>query len=91
MELCRDADGLVIEATYLEAESDLAKKFGHLTAKEAATLALEAGVGKLLLTHISRRYHESQVLEEAKQVFPDVSVVRDFDRFSIKRDDLTEG
>ena len=85
LEICKDVDGLVIEATYLEVESDLAKKFGHLTANQAATLAREANVGSLYLTHISRRYRESQVLEEARSIFPNVSVVRDFDRYKVKR------
>lgn len=85
VEVCHNADGLVIEATYLEAESDLARRFGHLTAKQAAKLASVSNVGKLFLTHISRRYHESQILEEAKSIFPNVSVVRDFDHFNVRR------
>ncbi len=84
---CQDADGLVIEATYLEAEHDLAKEFGHLTARQAAELAKAAGVASLYLTHISRRYREKEVLEEAQAIFPTVSVVRDFDRFQIRRAD----
>jgi ribonuclease Z len=87
LEACRDADGLVIEATYLEAQHDLAHEFGHLTARQAAELARTAGVGALYLTHISRRYREKEVLEEAQPIFPSVSVVRDFDRFQIKRAD----
>jgi ribonuclease Z len=84
---CRDADGLVIEATYLEVESDLAREFGHLTALQAAQLARDAGVGKLLLTHISRRYREREIFEEASKVFPNVSVARDFDVHQIRRPD----
>lgn len=84
-EVCQDADGLIIEATYLDVEADLAKKFGHLTAKQAARFAVESNVGHLFLTHISRRYRESQVLEEAKAIFPEVAVVRDFDRYLIRR------
>ena len=48
-------------------------------------LAKKAGVGTLLLTHISRRYREDQVLEEARAVFPDTFVAKDFDRFQVKR------
>ena len=88
MDVCKDADALVIEATYLDDEKDLAEKFGHLTAREAAVLARDAGVGTLILTHISRRYRGEQVYEEAKAVFPDVFVARDFDRFQIKRGDV---
>jgi len=77
----------VIEATYLDAEGDLAREFGHLTARGAAELAKQADVGHLYLTHISRRYREKDVLDEAQAIFPNVSVVRDFDRFQIKRPD----
>ncbi len=85
LDVCRQADGLVIEATYLDIESKLAADFGHLTARQAATLALAAGVGHLYLTHVSRRYHERDVKQEASQVFPQVSVARDFDHYEIRR------
>lgn len=87
LDVCRDADALVIEATYLEYERDLAERFGHLTAHQAATLAKEAGVGHLYLTHISRRYRERQIHDEASKVFPDVTVARDFDQHEIRRGD----
>lgn len=85
LDVVRGADALVIEATYLEAEIDLAEQFGHLTARQAAGLALEGGVGTLILTHISRRYRAERVLEEAREIFPQVFVARDFDRFQVKR------
>jgi len=85
VEACRGADALVIESTYLEEEAELARQFSHLTAKQAAGLAAQAGVRKLILTHISRRYREKDVLAEARTVFPEVSVARDFDTFSIKQ------
>jgi ribonuclease Z len=86
LEVCRDADGLVIESTYLDAEADMARQFSHLTARQAAELAVKAGVRKLILTHISRRYREKDVLAEAQSVFPDAVVARDFDSFQIKRE-----
>jgi ribonuclease Z len=86
-EACRDADALVIEATYLDVEAEMAKEFGHLTARQAAELARQAGVGHLYLTHISRRYRERDVLLEASEVFPAVSVARDFDRVQVRRPD----
>lgn len=86
VEPCRDADALVIEATYLEEEEDMAGKFSHLTARQAALLAEKAHVRQLILTHISRRYREKDVLEEARSVFPNTSVARDFDTFSIKQE-----
>ncbi|MCJ7512749.1 MAG: MBL fold metallo-hydrolase [Anaerolineales bacterium] len=84
-EVCEGADGLVIEATYLSVESDLARQFAHLTASDAAELAKRAGVGHLYLTHISRRYRTRDVLDEAAAIFPAVTVARDFDQFSILR------
>jgi ribonuclease Z len=81
----QDADLLVIEATYLEVEADMARQYGHLTAAQAARLAAAAGVRQLCLTHISRRYHEAEVLAEAQPVFPNVHVARDFDHLKIAR------
>ncbi len=78
-----EADALVIEATYLSMEEDLAREFGHLTAAQAATLAREARVRRLYLTHISRRYSEREVLKEATEIFPHTVVARDLDRFRI--------
>lgn len=80
-----DADALVIEATYLESDADMAKRFGHLTAYQAARLAFEAGTKHLILTHISRRYRERDVLSEAKVVVPNTRIARDFDTYQIKR------
>jgi ribonuclease Z len=84
----RDADLLVIEATYLRAEADMARRFGHLTAAQAARLAQDAGVHRLVLTHISRRYREAQIIEEARSVFPNTVVARDFDQFRVLRRDV---
>ena len=77
------ADTLVIEATYLESEADMAKQFGHLTAKRAAELAKECNVNKLILTHVSRRYREKDILTEAQAVFSNTTVARDFDTFKV--------
>lgn len=82
----QDADAMVIEATYLDSEADMAKKFGHLTATQAAQLAKSANVKKLYLTHLSRRYRERDVLAEARTIFPDTVVVRDFDRVQVGRE-----
>ncbi len=84
--VCRGADALVIEATYLHAEADLARRFGHLTARQAAELAAEAEVGLLVLTHISRRYHEREVLAEARAIFPRTVVARDMDLLQVYRE-----
>ena len=85
LEGARYADALVIESTYLDEAADMAKQFSHLTARMGAELAVKAGVKKLILTHLSRRYREKDVLAEAQTVFPNVSVARDFDTFKVKR------
>jgi ribonuclease Z len=85
--IVRGADTLVIESTYLEVEAELAHEFGHLTATMAANLAREAGVKKLYLTHLSRRYREREVLEEAQKIFPNTTVARDFDHFKVLREE----
>jgi len=85
VEICRDADTLVIEATYMHEDVEMADQFAHLTARRAAELAVKAGVKHLILTHISRRYRERDVLAEAQSIFPDAIVARDFDAFQVRR------
>lgn len=85
LEVCRNVDLLVIEATYLNEEAEMARDFAHLTARQAAQLAREAEVKNLILTHISRRYRERDVLQEAREVFPQTYVARDFDVYQVKR------
>jgi ribonuclease Z len=81
-----DADALVIEATYLSHEADLARHFGHLTAAQAAGLARDANVRRLFLTHISRRYREKDVQAEATAIFPNTTVARDFDHIRVAKE-----
>lgn len=88
VEPVRGADMLVIEATYLERDADLAARFGHLTAARAASLAQEAGVHQLVLTHVSRRYRTIEVLEEAQTIMPNAAVADDLDRFRVLRGDV---
>lgn len=86
IEPCKDADAVVIESTYLDEEADMANQFSHLTAKMGAELAKKAGVKKLILTHISRRYRGKDVLAEAQTIFQNTVVARDFDTFVIKKE-----
>jgi ribonuclease Z len=83
------ADALVIESTFLEVEAEIARQFGHITARQAATLAQESGVRTLLLTHISRRYRESDIRQEARAVFENTYVARDLEQYSVRRDGTT--
>ena len=87
VEILQDVDGLVIESTYLEEEADMAKQFSHLTAKQAAVFANKIKAGKMIITHLSRRYRDKDVVAEAQSVFPGAVVARDFDTFTIKREE----
>lgn len=80
IEPVRGADALVIEATFLERDAELAGERGHLTAADSGRLAAEAEVGALYLTHISGRYDPGEIAAEAGARFANVSVVGDFDR-----------
>ena len=73
------ADLLVHEATFCADERERARETRHSTAAEAALAAQAAGVRLLALTHISSRYFGSEVADEARQVFPESVVPRDFD------------
>ena len=65
------ADAIYHETTYLDAMRDLAEERFHCTTKQAASIALKAGVGKLLIGHFSSKYSVlDQFLEEAREVFP---------------------
>lgn len=89
-EAVRDADALVIEATYLDRDADIARQVGHITARQAAELARACEVKYLFLTHISRRYREYEVIEELRKYFPNSYVPRDLDHFAIFRDKLPQ-
>lgn len=77
------ADALVIEATFLDRDSELAARRGHLTAGQAARLARDASIGSLWLTHISGRYEPGAVAAEAGRFFPRMRVMNDFDRVAV--------
>ncbi len=78
VEIARNAQLLLCESTYLEQDRDLAQKNFHLTAKQAATIAKEANVDQLVLTHYSARYPDSRPFEqEAREVFPNAYAAND--------------
>jgi ribonuclease Z len=79
IEAAREADLLVHEATFAGDEAERAQETGHSTAAEAAKVAHDAGVRRLVLTHISSRYNldASELLAEAKAVFPETVIARD--------------
>ncbi len=89
VEAVRGVDLLVCEATYLARDEDMARRFGHITAPEAAWLAREAGARMLVLNHLSQRYRVREILGEVKEIFEPAIVARDFDRFTVTRDKIT--
>ncbi len=81
LELAKDADVVISEATFLEDKAELAEKYLHMTAKGAAEVAKEAGAKLLILTHFSARYRDAKVFaEEAATVFPNTIAAEDFKR-----------
>jgi ribonuclease Z len=84
IEVARDADALIVEATFLERDADKAAQRGHLTAAEAARLARAAHVRALYLTHLSGRYEQTEIEAEARASFPGTIVARDFDRITVR-------
>jgi ribonuclease Z len=77
------ADLLVHEATFSIEDADRARETGHTTARDAAELAKRAEVVLLALNHISQRYAGPELRDEAREIFPNTIVPRDFDRVEI--------
>jgi ribonuclease Z len=77
--LAEGADVLVHEATFGDEETERAQETQHTTATQAAALARDAGVRLLALTHLSPRYAGAELVREAREIFPNTIVPRDFD------------
>ncbi|HJW93740.1 MAG TPA: ribonuclease Z [Thermoanaerobaculia bacterium] len=88
IELARDAHVLIHESTYDASLSEEAMARDHSTATEAAGVARDAGVERLILTHISPRYESSDALvDEARLVFAQTDAASDFAVFEVPRGD----
>jgi ribonuclease Z len=91
IELARDADLLIHEATYVAQDEALAHRGQHSTAEMAARVAHEARVRKLIITHFSQRYARGNEVEpeallaEARAVFPETEMARDFLTYTVPR------
>ena len=78
VELARDVDLLIHEATYTEEFAAEAQQYGHSTAAQAARTARDAGARRLLITHFSTRYPDPMpLLNEARAIFPDTVMAED--------------
>jgi ribonuclease Z len=79
VEAARGADLLVHESTFGDDEADRAAETQHSTARQAAQIASDAGVDLLCLTHVSGRYFGKELREQAREVFSNTELPRDFD------------
>jgi ribonuclease Z len=84
LEAAQDADVLLHEATFASEETRRAEETLHATAVGAAELARAAGVKMLVLTHLSNRYFGPEIAREARAVFPETVVPRDFDIIDVR-------
>ena len=90
VELARGADLLIHESTFAHAEAEMAFQKQHSTSTMAAQTAAEAGVGQLVLTHLSPRYvpgnavTPNDLLEEAQAIFPNTVLAKDFLSLDVK-------
>lgn len=88
VELAKDCDVLVHDSTFAEHHKDKAHESFHSTAEQAAKVAARANAKKLILWHISSRYDEDderELLAQARQVFPESYLSRDFAEIKIER------
>ncbi|MBQ8037383.1 MAG: ribonuclease Z [Proteobacteria bacterium] len=86
IKLAKDVDILLTEATYLDSEAKQAHEYMHMTARQAASLAKEAGAQHLSLSHFSQRYQNySEHLQQAREVFSNTHLARDLEHFDFPK------
>ena len=82
--LARDADVLMYDCTFDNSKKEKAMEYGHSTAEQAANLAKEAGVGTLVLLHVSAMYEDATpLLGEAKSIFKNSIFAHDLMRLTV--------
>ncbi|HMK54853.1 MAG TPA: ribonuclease Z [Methanobacteriaceae archaeon] len=80
------ADLLIHESTFDGSQEDKAQTTGHSTSRGAAQVAQDAKVSQLILTHLSTRYHNTDVMQkEAAEIFPNVLIAEDLMNVEVKR------
>lgn len=85
-DFAKKSDVIVHESTFNKNEAKLARAYFHSTTQQAATIAKRAQAKKLMLTHISARYlakEAKELEEEAKEIFPNTQIAKDFDIIDI--------
>ncbi|EFY5754200.1 TPA: MBL fold metallo-hydrolase [Shigella flexneri] len=86
LDLAKGVDVMVHEATLDITMEAKANSRGHSSIRQAATLAREAGVGKLIITHVSSRYDDKgcqHLLRECRSIFPATELANDFTVFNV--------
>lgn len=86
LKLARGVDVMVHEATLEATMADKANSRGHSTSRQTAELARDAGVGQLIITHLSSRYDSagaSALLAECREVFANTLLAEDFASFEV--------
>lgn len=81
MKLAKNADWLVIEATFQKGQEVMARDYGHSTNVESAEIARDANAKNMVMTHISSRFSDEDVVEflqQAKSIFENTQIANDF-------------
>lgn len=93
IDLAREADIVVHEATFDSSTAELAASYGHATNIEAATIAKKANAKNLILTHLSARFLKKDVerlVEESRTVFSRTYAAEDFAMFALDNGEIIE-
>ena len=84
IDLAKDSDLLLCEATFANEHKGRAIESKHMIAAESAQIANDANVKKLVLTHFSQRYtNTSQIEEDARNVFDNVECAKDYSKYTL--------